>query len=95
MRYPNRSDHHGHAPTAAFWRRRAPPPRDLRARHDVESAGHAVIVAGLQDWDYKGSQWRPVEEERLVALLRQQLGPKLSQNFFRLAPPSAIPTARV
>jgi hypothetical protein len=23
-------------------------------------------VAGLQDWDYKGSSWRPVEEEHLL-----------------------------
>jgi hypothetical protein len=31
---------------------------------------NAVVVAGLQDWDYKGSNWRPIEEGRLVALLR-------------------------
>jgi hypothetical protein len=41
----------------------------------------AVVVAGLQDWRYAGSTWRPVEEERLVALLRQQLGAKLSSGF--------------
>ena len=48
---------------------------------------NAVIVAGLQDWDYKGSNWRPVEEERLVALLRQQLGAKLSPTFSGLRHP--------
>ena len=47
---------------------------------------HAVVVAGLQDWRYTGSNWRPVEEERLVALLRQQLGAKLSPSFPGLAP---------
>jgi hypothetical protein len=48
---------------------------------------NAVVVAGLQDWDYKGSSWRPVEEERLVALLRQQLGAKLSPTFSGLRHP--------
>src|SRR3984885_7343220 len=48
---------------------------------------HAVVVAGLQDWRYVGSSWRPVEEERLVALLRQQLGPKLSPTFSGLRHP--------
>lgn len=47
---------------------------------------HAVVVAGLQDWRY-GPNWRPVEEQRLVALLRQQLGDKLSPNFEGLRPP--------
>jgi hypothetical protein len=46
----------------------------------------AVVVAGLQDWRY-GSNWRPVEEERLVALLRQQLGAKLSPTFQGLRHP--------
>jgi hypothetical protein len=55
---------------------------------------HAVIVAGLQDWDYKGLQWRPVEEERLVALMRQQLGPKLSQNFSGLPHPPTFDEVR-
>jgi hypothetical protein len=48
---------------------------------------NAVVVAGLQDWDYKGSNWRLVEEERLVALLRQQLGAKLSPTFSGLRHP--------
>ncbi|MGO9743556.1 MAG: DrmB family protein [Roseiarcus sp.] len=48
---------------------------------------HAVVVAGLQDWRYTGSNWRPVEEERLVALLRQQLGAKLSATFQGLRHP--------
>lgn len=48
---------------------------------------HAVVVAGLQDWRYAGSNWRPVEEERLVALLRQQLGAKLSPTFQGLRHP--------
>lgn len=48
---------------------------------------NAVVVAGLQDWDYKGSNWKPVEEERLVALLKQQLGAKLSANFGGLRHP--------
>jgi hypothetical protein len=25
---------------------------------------NAVVVAGLQDWDYKGSNWRPIEDDR-------------------------------
>jgi hypothetical protein len=48
---------------------------------------HAVVVAGLQDWRYGGSSWRPVEEERLVALLRQQLGAKLGPAFTGLRHP--------
>jgi ribonuclease BN (tRNA processing enzyme) len=47
----------------------------------------AVVVAGLQDWRYAGPNWRPVEEERLVALLRQQLGAKLSPTFAGLRHP--------
>ncbi len=46
----------------------------------------AVVVAGLQDWRY-GPNWRPVEEERLVALLREQLGDKLSPTFQGLRQP--------
>ena len=42
---------------------------------------NAVVVAGLQDWRYAGSNWRPVEEERLVAILRQQLVAKLCPTF--------------
>jgi hypothetical protein len=48
---------------------------------------NAVVVAGPQDWDYKGSSWKPVEEERLVTLLKQQLGAKLSSSFSGLRHP--------
>jgi hypothetical protein len=48
---------------------------------------HAVVVAGLQDWRYAGANWKPVEEERLVDLLRQQLGDKLSPSFQGLRQP--------
>ncbi len=48
---------------------------------------NAVVVSGLQDWDYKGSNWKPVEEERLVALLKQQLADKLSPTFAGLRHP--------
>ncbi len=48
---------------------------------------HAVVVAGLQDWNFSGSPWRTVEEERLVSLLRRQLGAKLSPNFAGLRLP--------
>jgi len=48
---------------------------------------HAVVVAGPQDWRYTGANWKPVEEERLVDLLRQQLGDKLSPSFQGLRQP--------
>jgi len=48
---------------------------------------NAVVVAGLQDWDYRGSNWKPIEEERLVALLKEQLGAKLSPGFSGLRHP--------
>lgn len=48
---------------------------------------HAVVVAGLQDWRYVGSNWRPIEEHRLITLLRQQLGAKLSPSFQGLRHP--------
>jgi hypothetical protein len=41
---------------------------------------HAVVVSGLQGWRY-GGDWQPVAEERLVPLLRQQLGDKLGPGF--------------
>ena len=47
---------------------------------------HAVIVSGLQGWRY-GSGWTPLEEDRLVHLLRQQLGDKLSTTFEGLRQP--------
>lgn len=47
---------------------------------------NAVVVAGLQDWRY-GPNWKPVEEERLVTLLREQLGDKLSPGFHGLRQP--------
>ncbi|MBZ9916582.1 DUF1998 domain-containing protein [Mesorhizobium sp. BR1-1-12] len=45
---------------------------------------HAVVVAGLQGWNHSG-QWLPIEEQRLVPLLRQQLG--LGPEFEGLRPP--------
>lgn len=47
---------------------------------------HAVVVAGLQDWRY-GAGWEPLSEDRLVPLLQQQLGDKLSQTFSGLRQP--------
>ncbi len=50
---------------------------------------HAVVVSGLQGWRY-GSGWTPLEEDRLVPLLRQQLGDKLSPSLAGLRqPPSS------
>lgn len=46
---------------------------------------HAVVVGGLQGWRY--ADWKPVEEDRLVPLLRQQLGDKLSPTFHGLRQP--------
>ena len=46
----------------------------------LDMPDHAVVVSGLKDWKY-GPNWQPVEEERLVSLLRQQLGAKLSSSF--------------
>src|SRR5689334_1604981 len=50
---------------------------------------HAVVVSGLQGWRYIGSDWQPIAEERLVALLKQQLGDKLSKDFSGIRPPPA------
>ena len=50
---------------------------------------HAVVVSGLQGWRY-GSGWTPLEEDRLVPLLRQQLGDKLSQSFAGLRQPTDL-----
>ena len=47
---------------------------------------HAVVVSGLQGWRYAGN-WQPVAEERLVPLLRQQLGDKLGADFAGLRQP--------
>src|ERR1043165_3905581 len=33
---------------------------------------HAVVVSGLQGWNYNGP-WTPISEERLIPLLRDQL----------------------
>lgn len=46
----------------------------------------AVVVAGLQDWRY-GPDWSPLEEERLVSLLRRELGDKLDPSFQGLRSP--------
>jgi hypothetical protein len=46
----------------------------------------AVVVSGLQGWRY-GGNWQPVAEERLVPLLRQQLGDKLGPGFAGLRQP--------
>ncbi|WP_084768555.1 DUF1998 domain-containing protein [Methylosinus sp. sav-2] len=54
---------------------------------------HAVVVGGLQDWRF-GPSWRPIEEERLVALLRQQLGGKLSSSFQGLRQPPVFDEER-
>jgi len=47
---------------------------------------HAVIVSGLQGWRYAGN-WEPVSEERLLSVLRQQLGEKLGPNFSGIRQP--------
>lgn len=55
---------------------------------------HAVVVSGLQGWRHVGSDWQPISEERLVALLRQQLGEKLSPNFSGIRQPPAYDDER-
>ena len=45
---------------------------------------HAVVVSGLQGWHH-GPQWQPIEEQRLVPLLREQL--QLGPEFAGLRPP--------
>lgn len=47
---------------------------------------HAVIVSGLQGWTYAGED-AFISEDRLVALLKDQLGAKLSPNFLGLRRP--------
>ncbi|MES0032715.1 DUF1998 domain-containing protein [Mesorhizobium sp. M0040] len=54
----------------------------------------AVVVSGLQGWRHVGSEWQPVSEERLVPLLRQQLGDKLGPNFSGLRQPPAYDEER-
>jgi hypothetical protein len=49
---------------------------------------HAVVVSGLQGWRYSGN-WQPVSEERLLSVLRQQLGEKLGPNFSGIRQPPA------
>ncbi|MFB2561572.1 DrmB family protein [Rhizobium sp. IMFF44] len=46
----------------------------------------AVIVSGLQGWRY-GPSMKTVAEDRLIALLRDQLGDKLSPTFSGLRQP--------
>lgn len=51
----------------------------------LDLPNHAVVVSGLQGWNYSGGH-KQIEEERLVPLLRQQLG--LGPEFTGLrAPP--------
>lgn len=47
---------------------------------------HAVVTAGLQDWRF-GPNLQTVAEDRLVPLLQQQLGDKLSPTFEGLRQP--------
>lgn len=54
----------------------------------------AVVVSGLQGWRHVGSDWQPVAEERLVPLLRHQLGEKLAANFSGLRQPPAYDEER-
>lgn len=46
----------------------------------------AMIVSGLQNWRY-GPNMKTVAEHRLIVLLRDQLGDKLSPTFSGLCPP--------
>lgn len=51
----------------------------------LDLPNHAVVVSGLQGWNYSGGH-KQIEEERLVPLLRQELG--LGPEFMGLrAPP--------
>lgn len=51
----------------------------------LDLPNHAVVVSGLQGWNYSGGH-KQIEEDRLVPLLRQQLG--LGPEFAGLrAPP--------
>jgi hypothetical protein len=54
---------------------------------------HAVVTAGLQDWRF-GPNLQSVAEDRLVNLLRQQLGDKLSPNFEGLRQPPVFDEER-
>lgn len=45
---------------------------------------HAVVVSGLHGWHYTGP-WQPIEEQRLLPLLKQQLG--YGEEFTGLRPP--------
>ena len=47
---------------------------------------NAVVVSGLQGWRYAGN-WQYVAEDRLVPLLREQLGDKLGADFAGLRQP--------
>lgn len=53
----------------------------------------AVVVSGLQGWEHAPG-WRPIEEERLVRLLRKQLAHKLGANFAGLRAPPAYDEER-
>ena len=52
---------------------------------------HAVVVTGLQGWNYSGD-WKSIEEERLVPLLQDQLG--LGPEFKGLRPPPELDEER-
>lgn len=47
---------------------------------------NAVVVSGLQDWKHEPN-WKFIEEQRLVTLLKEQLGDKLSSSFQGLRQP--------
>ena len=50
---------------------------------------HAVVVSGLQGWDSRGNI-KYISEDRLVRLLKSQLGDKLSKNFSGLRQPPEL-----
>ncbi len=55
----------------------------------IDLPDQAVIVSGLQGWD-SGPNVKPISEDRLVKLLREQLGTKLSTSFMGLRQPPAF-----
>lgn len=57
----------------------------------LDLPNHAVVVSGLQGWNYSGGH-KQIEEERLVPLLRQQLG--LGPEFMGLRSPPELDEER-